>query len=195
VKEWSEAEQRAIVDAATILVANYGETEAVERTEGALWYPERWVFCERLWPEHPERIAIVLAALSPRTGWDTTQAWATKLVGAFLAGHECPDVGTMAMRDKAWRAMQGESVETILPARTSPKTYDFYLSILGRTDRPVIDRWAARAAGFALRDNQGLQPRQYHLLSAAYVLAARLLNVTPRYLQATLWIWKRGSGE
>lgn len=195
MKEWTEREQRAIVDAATVLVDAYGQTSRIERTEGAVWYPERWVFCQRLWPEHPERVAIVLAAMSARTGWEITQAWATHIVSAYLAGDDVPACGTLTMRDKAWRACQGESAESILPPRTSPKTSDFRLSIIGRTDRPVIDRWAARAAGWTVSDNQGIQPRQYRLLSDAYVLAARLLNVTPRYLQATLWIWKRGSGE
>lgn len=195
MKAWSEREQRAIVDAATILVANYGDTSRIERVEGALWYPQRWEFCQRLWPEHPERVAVCLAALSARTGWETTQAWTSAVVSAALAGRECPAVGTEAMRGKAWRACQGEDFDTILPAATSPKTRDFYLSICGASDRPVIDRWAARAAGWTLRDNQGIQPRAYALLSEAYVLAAQLLDVTPRYLQATLWVWKRGSGE
>lgn len=194
-KAWSAAEQHAIVDTATVLVAAWNDTTRIEQVEGALWYPERWEFCQRLWPEHPARVAVVLSAMSPRTPWDVTKAWTTSVVSAYLAGGDCPACGTGRMRDKAWRGCQGESHETILPPLTSPKTSDFYLSISGRTDRPVIDRWAARAAGWTIRDNQGIQPRQYRLLSEAYVLAARLLDVPPRTLQATLWIWKRGSGE
>lgn len=192
IPEWSDAEQRAIVEAATTAVLLYGETEQCERVEGAVWYPERWVFCERLWPEHPERVAGMLAATSSRTTWQVNQAYVVRLMTAITSGAECPNVHTFDGRDKAWRIAHGEDIPTVLHG---PKITDFYYSIIGVTDRPVIDRWMARAMGWNLRDNQGLQPRQYRLLSEALTLAARQLDVSPRYLQATLWIHKRGGSE
>lgn len=195
IQPWSRAEQRAIVDAGTILVAEHGHTDRATRVEGALWYPDRLSFCARLWPEHPERVALVLAVTSARTSWVVNQAYTTRVVGAYLAGQQCPAVGTISMRTKAWRAVAGEDPESVIPRATAPKTSDFYRAIMGDTSVAVIDRWAARAAGWDLPDNQGIRPRKYRLLSEAYVLAAHLLNVSPRYLQATLWIAKRGSGD
>jgi hypothetical protein len=191
-KAWSESEQRAIVDAATVMVLRWPEIDQATKVEGAVWYPQRWEFCQRVWPEHPERVAACLAATSPQTTWNVNVAWTLKAVAAWQAGEQVPAIGTLSMRDKAWRVLAGDDP---VPVLNGPKITDFYLSIAGHTDRPVIDRWAARAAGFELPANQGIGARLYRLISEAYSLAARQLDVPARTLQATLWIDKRGAAE
>lgn len=74
---------------------------------------------------------------------------------------------------------------------SGPKVAAFYRAIMGDEDALVIDRWAARAAGYDAGDGRDLTARERRVIERAYRKAARKAGVSVRDFQATVWIHAR----
>lgn len=165
---------------------------------GIAWYDRARDAAQHI---HPNVLvgAGVIAALSPRTGWGQNVKWASQVCKAALAGHSVPPmVSTAARNGKAWRIanLPNPSQADILAILNGPKTCRFFRNITGDTSAVTIDVWAAQiATGMVIRVRSDAHGRQYETLEEAYQLAGKLLGVTPRDVQAAVWVSARGTSE
>jgi hypothetical protein len=112
-------------------------------------------------------------------------------LAAADAGEACPAVHFAGQRAKAWAVAAGATDPW---ASHGPKTQSFFRSIMGATDDPCVDSWAARVA---TRDPvlTTVRPAAYRRISRAYRDAAAALGVSARDCQAAVWVHVRGSAS
>lgn len=94
-------------------------------------------------------------------------------------------------RQKAWRIAHGEDPNVVL---RGPKVRAFFANITGDHDSVTVDVWAARAAEDTRIDNSPSGAR-YAAIARAYQLAAVKRGVSPREMQAAVWVHIRGAAE
>lgn len=92
------------------------------------------------------------------------------------------------MRRQAWSIAHGADPLDVL---NGPKVRRFYLNITGDHSVVTVDVWAARAAGV----DGKLTGARYLAVERAYQNAARIVGMTPRDLQAAVWVHTRGSAD
>ena len=177
------------------ILAHFDSATAMDLAEGLSWYHDAEALARELADQHGytvEQTAGVIAALSPRTRWPTNAASARTMVIAAAAGFSKPPrlPGYCANRDKAWRILtSGKPVGDILGG---PKVLSFWRNILGDTNAVTVDIWAARAAEAHHFDaRKAITGKRYERIADAYRLAAQARNVTPRDMQAAVWINER----
>jgi hypothetical protein len=159
--------------------------------EGANWYPEALAYCEGLSTKYQIPLANVvgaLSALSPGTNWERNKLE----TGWLLAGIKGIKVPKFKFTTyganviKAERIALGEDPMKLLNPKTGPKTFYFYLCILGCNQSVCIDRHAYTIA--TGETYKGLTPKQYRLVAEHYQKSAKRLGVMPSQLQAVLWV-------
>lgn len=172
-----------------ILRAHANATPA-DLVAGIAWYDRARDAAAAILPDDPNRAAGVIAALSPRCQWATNVAWAARMIDAAQAGEACPPrVHTTTQRRIAWAIANGADPLDVL---SGPKVRRFYLNIIGDHNVVTVDVWAARAAE---GHSNPAAPRggRYDAIERAYQNAARVVGMTPRDLQAAVWVHTRGS--
>jgi hypothetical protein len=128
-----------------------------------------------------EKGASVISAFSPRERWTTNVAKAV----AFSLGQ---DVVGLSNNLK----MANNSILLGYEALKGMKTNAFAKAIAGDEEAVVIDVWMLRAVGIEKRTpNQS----QYNELVEAVKKTAFDFGMTPRAMQALIWIVVRGSAE
>lgn len=152
--------------------------------EGINWYPSALIECQVLAYKHGlplESIVASTAALSPSYSWHKN----IEAVEILLSGEGL----TSAYKNNVDKALHILSTgdTSILSGN---KVTRFYLNILGNNDLVTCDRWAIRAAYGINQSGKIDSPtnKQYDLISQAYISLAHELNLTPRELQAIIWI-------
>ena len=133
--------------------------------------------------------AGVTAALSPRTPWARNLSIAEETLAAARDGRPAPSVGTRANVRKAWAIANGADPDAVLGG---PKVTAFYANLTGDPDRVTVDVWAARAAG---ADPDRLTDKRRRELRDAYRIAAEARGISPRALQAAVWVAVRGAAD
>lgn len=125
--------------------------------------------------------ACVISAFSPR------QTWARNLVlaQAFADGEATPGLSNS-------RIMAERSLVDGFGALKGPKTNAFARAIAGDEDAVVVDSWMCKAAGIG-RDTPSVV--QYRRISEAITTLARRHGVSPRTMQALIWIRVRGKAD
>ena len=173
----------AIEAMASRLVDRWHATTPQRRFEGLMWYPQASAVAARLMPHDPERAAAVLAALSPRLGWEDNVRDAETVLG----GAERPLRALPANQAVAWAALQADDPGAAL---SGPKVRAFFAALTGDESAVPVDTWAARAA-LPADDSRPLNRigrAERARIESAYRIAADFLNVAPRTLQATMWL-------
>jgi len=136
--------------------------------------------------------AGIIAAMSPRVRWSVNIRAAERIAAAYAAGDaQAPRVGLGPNVAKAWRIAHGEPAGLVLGG---PKVRAFFANITGDAQSVTCDVWATRAA-FGRYDAPVPSGPLYERVSRAYVAAAELCGVTPRELQAAVWVHIRGAAE
>lgn len=195
------------------IVRTYSVATDAQRDAGRAWYPGAGAIARAI-AEHAdadaERVAYVMAALSPRNPWRWNVQDAYAFVVAAAEGRERPSATTFEVnRDRAWRVATGAEHDPWSTA--APKVRAFVAAILGDADSVVVDTWAMRVAtDGALHD---VTDREYATVATAYRMAAAVLGETAREVQAVTWTvaqdaglassrrgrhdltWKRGTAE
>jgi thermostable 8-oxoguanine DNA glycosylase len=77
-------------------------------------------------------------------------------------------------------------------ALKGPKTNAFARAIAGDENAVVIDVWMLRAVGI---EKKSPTQTQYKEMASAVTKVANEFGMTPRAMQALIWIIVRGSGE
>ena len=170
------------------LLSLYESADRDVRRRGRRWYPTARRRLRALAQEHERpfsQVAAVFSILSPAAQLGTCLAWTEQVLKGERAGGRYPN-------------MQGPKVERALATRypvravSGPKVSAFYRALMGDTEAVVIDRWAARAAGWD--ESKNAIPRQVQReLEASYREAAEEVGERVREFQAIVWIALRES--
>lgn len=182
----------AVADYRARILAAYDAADRTATAEGLAWYSRAESTMSTMARVHGvsrETAAGVTAALSPRTPWARNLVIADAVLSAARHGESAPSVGTRANVAKAWAIANGADPDSILGG---PKVTAFYANLTGDHDRVTVDVWAARAAG---ANPDRLTDRRRRELREAYRQAAESRGVTPRQLQAAVWVAVRGSAD
>jgi thermostable 8-oxoguanine DNA glycosylase len=126
--------------------------------------------------------ATVVSAFSPRERWARNVSNAVK----FSLGHELKGVlgNNIRMAEKA--------LTMGFDALKGMKTNAFAKAIAGNENAVVIDVWMLRALGI---EKKTPTQSQYKEMADAVTAVATKHGMTPRAMQALIWIVVRGSGE
>jgi hypothetical protein len=159
----------------------------IDWVDGRLWYSRAResvddVAREFLVPH--QRVAGIVAALSPRNRWERNVSDARDLLRYGPAAR----VGTVgAHKRAALLIMRGEPWRLVLKG---PKTRAFAAALAGDDEAAVIDVWMARALTGGRRDTPRSGADYQDMADAVrYVAAREFIEVTS--LQATAWIVAR----
>jgi hypothetical protein len=128
-----------------------------------------------------EKGASVVSAFSPRERWSLNVAKAI----AFSLGETVTALGNNIK-------MANSSLELGFKALNGAKTNAFAKAIAGDENAVVIDVWMLRAVGIEKKSpSQSL----YNELSKAVTATATMYGMTPRSMQALIWIIVRGNAS
>jgi len=159
--------------------ATFGQVEQASK-----WY----VDAERIAEKVAENLnttlevgASVVSAFSPRERWSVNVARAI----AFSLGQEVTCL-------KNNLVMANNSLTLGFKALNGMKTNAFAKAIAGDENAVVIDVWMLRAVGI---EKKSPTPKQYLELANAVKKTAFDFGMTPRAMQALIWIVVRGSAE
>lgn len=130
---------------------------------------------------HLEVGASVVSAFSPRERWTTNVAKAV----SFSLGHDVPGF-------KNNMTMANNSLTLGFAALKGLKTNAFAKAIAGDEQAVVIDVWMLRAVGI---EKKTPSQSQYNELADAVKKTAFDYGMTPRAMQALIWIVVRGSSQ
>lgn len=173
-------------------VAVFEKADPATQHAGKHWYDEAEREMRRIAAQGPHgfgpaRAAGVFAALSPRTQWSVNLKGAYAMAIAAAIGLDAPpQVGLGIGRERAWQiAKHGARPKDVL---SGPKVTAFWRNLSGDENAVTIDIWMARA----IREPEATIARRYPLLQRAYQAAAKECDVTPRAMQAIVWLHARG---
>ena len=156
---------------------------AQTRYDGSVWYHTANVVAGELVTIRPEWsmevAASVLSAFSPREKWSRNCDMARK----FARGEPTPCLG-MSIRNAQNAERQGFN------ALKGRKTNAFARAIAGDGSAVVIDTWMLKPLGL-----RSVTPKQYDMIASVITSLATDVGMTPRDLQAALWIHIRGSAD
>lgn len=128
-----------------------------------------------------ENGASVVSAFSPRERWSLNVAKAI----SFSLGEKVTALGNNIR-------MANASLELGFKALNGQKTNAFAKAIAGNEDAVVIDVWMLRAVGIEKKSpSQSL----YNELAKAVTATATMYGMTPRSMQALIWIIVRGNAS
>lgn len=167
-----------------------GAADAV-REAGAIWYPSEADLIAAIGARHglARKTSIdAYAVLSPKTGVTLARDAFEAHAYAASMGMDQPRTAALGRQsDKAWLLLHDNYA--IHECVRGPKVEAFACNLLGCTSRVTVDTWAARVAGaWAWRGSLA----EYRKVEAAYLTAARRLDVEPATLQAVVWLATRG---
>ena len=126
--------------------------------------------------------ATVVSAFSPRERWARNVMNAVK----FSLGEEMTGV----LGNNTRMAEKGLTIG--FDALKGLKTNAFARAIAGNENAVVIDVWMLRALGI---EKKTPNRTQYNEMATAVTIVAGMHGMTPRAMQALIWIVVRGSGE
>jgi hypothetical protein len=141
-------------------------------------------------PYSHEQVAGVIAAMSPMMTWRSNLDVARRIIARHADGLDAPAAGYGLKRNvlKAWAILDGAEPLDVLGGL---KVRSFFANIVGDSHAVTVDRWAARIARADATDAGLVSAKQYREITAAYREAAANLDVTPRDLQAAVWVYYR----
>lgn len=165
----------------------YAAASADDIRKGRDWYPTagRIVLALAEWSGMaPDRLAAMVAALSPRNPWRWNVQDAAAFSLAVMSGDDMPTATTFGQnRRTAWTLGHGDADWK----SAALKVRSFAANILGDEDAVTVDVWAVRVATRGAESavkNDG----QYRAIADAYRTVAAEVGETPRDLQAITWV-------
>jgi hypothetical protein len=168
--------------------------------QGKEWYEKAFYLCSTLSCKYnvpKDKVAQVIAALSPATNWERNKKDAEELIKAYYhRGY----AGCLATTVCTYGANKRKAIEILcgrgqLTLDTGLKTYNFYMNILNPMDENfvTIDRhaYSILLGDKAKRGSVKLNIHSYKRAAKIYKSAAKKLNLTPNQLQAITWVQYR----
>jgi hypothetical protein len=161
-----------------------------QRIQGAWWYLDAYSAIERMRYESGSSLNVreacrMAAILSPRCRWDRN----LDALKQVLNGQKVTIPGVLGRQIKL-----AESVKEGRWALSGPKVTQFYKALIGDRDAVPVDSWMAQA--FDAKGAGGAVTAKAHkTIQAGIRRAAIKLDISPRVLQATIWVIVRGKAE
>lgn len=156
---------------------------------GTVWYDEAQDVARDIAAGTPfdvNQIAGVLSAISPRMPWGRNKTVAREIVARFLSNRQ--DFTGLAINanvNLAVSILMGSDPGTVL----KNKRLAFYRNIAGDPNAVTVDVWAVRAATRNPKlDGPG---NCYTEVADAYGIAADMVRVPARVMQAVVWVTYR----
>lgn len=166
----------------------YAAADKDVRRRGRSWYPQTRRLLRELADKHDRplsQVVAVFAITSIAAQLQTNLRWTDEVLAGIRTGGRFPNVqapllaGALSARHPS-RFVRG------------PKVSAFYRALMGDKNAVVLDRWAARAAGFPVSDEKHDLPVTVRReMAAAYAEAAEACRESVRDFQAIVWIVKR----
>lgn len=150
---------------------------------GIAWYPQAQesILALARSTDHPfERAARVVAAMSPRCTWEGSL---TKAKRALESEDLCEVRDMPSVMGNLRKVCRGEEF-----GKGSPKVSAFARNLLGDEQAVTVDSWMSRA--FGGKDSFGIG--WYRQVEGEVSKAAVRVGLTPRTMQAILWVAQRG---
>lgn len=184
------------------IISIYSLCTATEKADGKEWYKQACRYATAIAIEYNcefSAVVGVIAALSPNVRWETNVQAAEELVKAYTLDIDIETIRLPCYRanvNKAWMIINGSDPLEVLGGN---KVRAFYGCIMGLDNTSVC----VDAHAYSVWLNQRLttkgigkiSDKLYQQISNDYVVAARILNLEPRVLQATTWVtWRRLHG-
>ncbi len=173
------------------ILSVYRSSTEAQIEAGLNWYSDALGISEDIadaWGLSTERVAGIIAALSPQNSYGAN----LNLARRFVASGGTLDRGYLGLGlGKARDIWNGADVVETLNA---PKTVNFFRSIIsGGTEGVCIDRHAYALAYLTRDELPKLTPKRYAFVASAYVRAAeRVQDATPAQVQAVTWVtWRQ----
>lgn len=172
-----------------VLIQHFREAPRDVRRNGRQWYPLARREALHLARENGITLAQaagIIASASRNQSWKGN----LKIAAAIASGNPC---GLTCVQRECAQILAGTPPTRAI---SGPKRVAFYRNIMGQTAPVTVDRWAARAALGCDEDTaRRLLNRSggYESIATMYREAARALRISPRDLQAIVWIQVRGS--
>ena len=171
----------------------WGSANERDVESGTAWYENTLELCKQLGEmfSYPtENVVGAYAVISPALDKEMNDKAIMKMVLAHGVWDfdMWPKVGTYGERNrwKAHRCLDGD-----LSAVKGEKVTAFFNNILGRPQRPTVDRWAVRVALLDPtlgQDKIAVSSKKvYNQIADAYIEAAEMKGVTPAVMQAVTW--------
>jgi hypothetical protein len=164
-----------------------GQATDEDLADGCRWYPTaaRIVAGIGEWSGlATDRVAAMLAALSPRNPWAWNVQDAAAFAKAIADGGEMPSATTYGHnRRMAWALGSG----TADWRTAAPKVRSFVANIMGDTEAVTVDVWAARVCT-AGDWNDRMPAGRYRAMAQAFRIVAVEQGLAPRDLQAITWV-------
>ena len=169
---------------------------ALGNVADAMWYQDAYRIACNLAQKHntqTERVAGIIAALSPLKRWDKNIELADDLLSGRKVGH------TKNMVNKAHKVSQCD-IADIPAVLNGNKITDFYSNIINPTcdTRVTIDRHAIMIAMGGIHISQSdlaklsNTDKRYSAIAEAYRRAAKKLGIRPLEVQAVTWVvWRK----
>lgn len=170
------------------LLELYSSADKGTRIRGRRWYPLTRRALKELAVRYDRplsQVVAVFAITSVAAQLKTNLAWTEQILQGDRMGGRYPNVqGPLVMG----------ALSAYHPSRfvTGPKTGAFYRALMGDPNAVVIDRWAARAAGWDDSAN-AIPVRRRREMEAAYREAAAEVGERVRNFQAITWLVLRES--
>jgi hypothetical protein len=174
----------------------YNRASEAEREEGLAWYAVAHSTAIRLASRYSvshEQAAGVIAAVSPMNPWDRNVSMAELILSENYNGRAVERGYLQWGLNKARMILHRGC--SPWEALTSQKVRAFFECILynGITDTVCVDRHALSIVmgGMCPPAEQGITPKQYGAISAAYVEAAARIGLPAAQVQAITWVaWR-----
>jgi|ERR1051326_4972395 hypothetical protein len=165
----------------------YADATDEQRVQGERWY---WDATDKIDtmlhkaddPVNYREAARMAAILSPRCRWDRN----LKALEQVLNGEKVTIPGILHRSIKL-----AESVKEGRWGLSGPKVTQFYKALIGDEDAVPVDSWMSKAFG----GNGAPRAKEHKSIQAGIRRAALELDISPRTLQATVWVVVRGRSE
>lgn len=170
------------------LLELYASAPKDVRRRGRTWYPRTRRHLREIADKHERPLAQAVAVFcitSVAAQLQTNLRWTDEILSGTRTGGRWPNVQEPLVLG---------ALSTRYPSRfvRGPKVSAFYRALMGDTSSLVIDRWAARAAGFDVSSTKHTIPvRKQREIDEAYRQAAEACKERVRDFQAIVWIAKR----
>lgn len=181
------------------LKACYERADVGVKQHGLTWYEDAYAFAQQLSNKYNvpiERVAQVIAALSPASKWERNKIDAEQLVASYYHRGYIGAVATTVTtygpnKHKAINVLLGKQA---LTPDNGLKTYNFYNNILNPKNEffVTIDRHAFNIlSGNKKRGALKITAKDYYKACNVYRLLAKEKGLTPCQLQAITWVQYR----
>lgn len=184
------------------LLALYNQATAEELERGVKWYKEVYdtvsILADNIIAQggyHDlgknvliERIAGVVAVMSPRMPWHRNMDVAWQIVLCIINNEKLTDLKVGLLGNTMKGALIFITGEFELLGEQ--KVYKFWRNIVDAgkiTEHVTVDTWAWRAFHMTNKTNKGIPPDEYLEIENAYREASEKVGLAPHVFQAVVW--------